>query len=314
MPTLLPRRAGFTTTRAPSGRRPRRARRGRAPRSRRCGGTSAYSTTGSPWPRMRSLKTTLSMATALASTPAPVYGMPASSRKPWSVPSSPNGPWTTRKATSIASASERTAARGARRSSPRGDRPASGPHAVRRRATSSLGLAAPTRPASEVPSPSCGAGPSGSMPAPFAIDVDEVRLEAIAVDRAQHRLGRRHAHLVLGRPASGEDADPQPGHAFGLRVPRRRRTRSRSASSTPNRSATVGAHVVAERPDVGGAAAAVGDDEVRVEVLTLRAAEPVALQAGGLDEPPGMVVRVGCGRRCRRSGRPAAGSPGASAW
>ena len=111
-----------------------------------------------PWPRMRSLKTTLSIATALASTPAPMYGMPASSRKPCSVPSSPNGPWTTRKATSIASPSERRAARGAR---PEPDPEVAGQgtrRPARRRATSSAGLAAPTRPARLCPSSSAAPG------------------------------------------------------------------------------------------------------------------------------------------------------------
>ena len=121
MPRLLPSRAGLTTARGPM----------RAPMSAStASGSSVHplrrnqvkSTTGRPWPRMRSLKTILSMATALAITPAPVYGMPASSRKPCSVPSSPNGPWITRKATSIASASERSAARGASASVLRDDR------------------------------------------------------------------------------------------------------------------------------------------------------------------------------------------------
>ena len=43
-------------------------------------------------PAIRSLKTTLSIATAEASTPAPTYGTSSSSSKPWTVPSSPNGP------------------------------------------------------------------------------------------------------------------------------------------------------------------------------------------------------------------------------
>ena len=52
------------------------------------------------------------------------------------------------------------------------------------------------------------------MPAPLAVDVDQVRLVALAVDGAQHRFGGRDAHLVLGRLAAGEDADPQaPAHA-----------------------------------------------------------------------------------------------------
>ncbi len=37
----------------------------------------------------------LSMLTALASTPAPTYGTPAISSRPWMVPSSPYGPCST---------------------------------------------------------------------------------------------------------------------------------------------------------------------------------------------------------------------------
>ena len=50
----------------------------------------------------------------------------------------------------------------------------------------------------------------GQHPAPFAVDVHQVRLIAVAVDVPQHGLGRRNAHLVLGRPTTGEDPDPQP--------------------------------------------------------------------------------------------------------
>jgi hypothetical protein len=46
------------------------------------------------------------------------------------------------------------------------------------------------------------------VPAAVAADVDEVRLEPIAVDGSQHRLGGRDTHLVLGRATAGEDADP----------------------------------------------------------------------------------------------------------
>ena len=136
-----------------------------------------------------------------------MYGMPASSRNPWSVPSSPYGPWTTRKATSIASASERTAARAASRSSP-SRRRARGP-CVRRRATSSAGARGAEEPGQRRAVAEQRGRAVGQQPAPVAVDVDQVRLEPIAVDRPQDRLGRRDAHLVLGRAAAGEDADPQ---------------------------------------------------------------------------------------------------------
>ena len=52
---------------------------------------------------MRSLATTLSRQTADASTPEPTYGTSSSSSRPWTVPSSPNGPCRTGKATSAPS-------------------------------------------------------------------------------------------------------------------------------------------------------------------------------------------------------------------
>ena len=59
-----------------------------------------FSVTGIPWSRITDLKTSLSMQSADASTPAPTYGTPASSSSPCTVPSSPNGPCSTGKTTS----------------------------------------------------------------------------------------------------------------------------------------------------------------------------------------------------------------------
>src|SRR5207245_5290414 len=64
--------------------------------------TIMYGGNGSPlasptW-RLRSL----SIASALASTPDPVYGMPSNSSRPWIVPSSPYGPCRAMNATSTA--------------------------------------------------------------------------------------------------------------------------------------------------------------------------------------------------------------------
>ena len=56
--------------------------------------------TGTPRSRMTALKTSLSIASAEPSTPAPTYGTPASSSRPWTVPSSPKGPCRTGKTTS----------------------------------------------------------------------------------------------------------------------------------------------------------------------------------------------------------------------
>ena len=49
--------------------------------------------------------------------------------------------------------------------------------------------------------------------------------------------------------------------------------------------------MVAQRADVGGTPSTIGDDEVGVQGADARRADPEALQAGGLDEPAGMVAR-----------------------
>jgi hypothetical protein len=41
-------------------------------------------------------------------------------------------------------------------------------------------------------------GSLGQQPAAIAVDVDKERLESVAVDGAEDRLGRGDAHLVLG--------------------------------------------------------------------------------------------------------------------
>ncbi len=58
--------------------------------SRSC--TTRYGPIGSPLAVKTSFMYSLSKLTALASTPAPTYGTPAISSRPWIVPSSPNGP------------------------------------------------------------------------------------------------------------------------------------------------------------------------------------------------------------------------------
>ena len=73
-------------------------------------------TCGTPARASSSLKTTLSMRSAEASTPAPTYGTSSSSSRPWTVPSSPNGPCSTGKATSAPSSPPAgSSATGARR-------------------------------------------------------------------------------------------------------------------------------------------------------------------------------------------------------
>ena len=107
---------------------------------------------------------------------------------------------------SIASASERRAARGARRIRLRDGRQGRcarlQPRGVRRRGVD-------PQQAGQAGRSQLGGRAGGQMPAPLAIDVDQVRLVALAVDGAQDRFGRRDAHLVLGRLAAGEDAHPQ---------------------------------------------------------------------------------------------------------
>ena len=71
-----------------------------------------------PWSRSTALKTSLSMQSAEASTPAPTYGTPASSSSPCTVPSSPNGPCSTGKTTSTSRERRRDVLAGERGSIP----------------------------------------------------------------------------------------------------------------------------------------------------------------------------------------------------
>ncbi len=68
-------------------------------RAQRAARTSRQSVTGSPSPRTSRLNTALSIPIALAVTPEPVYASPAASHSAWTVPSSPNGPWSARNTT-----------------------------------------------------------------------------------------------------------------------------------------------------------------------------------------------------------------------
>src|SRR5271167_711713 len=89
-----PPRAGLTNTGTPSNSRSSGCSSGRDGRSTACGPTGSPSATSS------FLVNSLSMPAALASTPAPTYGTPASSSSPWIVPSSPYGPCSTGNTTS----------------------------------------------------------------------------------------------------------------------------------------------------------------------------------------------------------------------
>jgi hypothetical protein len=80
-----------------------------------------FSVTGMSWSRITDLKTSLSMQSAEASTPAPTYGTPASSSRPCTVPSSPNGPCSTGKTTSTPARVAAISLEGSRASSDPGE-------------------------------------------------------------------------------------------------------------------------------------------------------------------------------------------------
>src|SRR4051812_39293128 len=86
MPTDEPSRAGLTQHGSPSA-----SIRAAAP-STAASSTATKPTCGSPARAISSLNSTLSMHSALDSTPEPTYGTSSSSSSPWTVPSSPNGP------------------------------------------------------------------------------------------------------------------------------------------------------------------------------------------------------------------------------
>ncbi len=93
IPIDEPPRAGLTNTGSPS-------RSWSASASDAPARTTAYGPTGRPSAASSFLVNSLSIATALPSTPEPTYGTPAISSSPWIVPSSPNGPCSTGKTTS----------------------------------------------------------------------------------------------------------------------------------------------------------------------------------------------------------------------
>ena len=96
MPIDDPPRAGLTNTGNP--RRPRSESASSSPSA-----STACSPTGMPPATARFLVRSLSMPAADASTPGPTNGMRDSSSRPWMVPSSPLGPWSTGNTTSTTS-------------------------------------------------------------------------------------------------------------------------------------------------------------------------------------------------------------------
>ena len=144
-------------------------------------------------PRSRStaLKRSLSMQSADAATPAPTYGTFASSSRPWTVPSSPNGPCRTGRTTST----EPIAAAGFESAS-------TGSFSCYRN-TFSLEHALLARPS--------------ERPAAVAADRDRRRLVPLRIERLEHRAGRGERDLVLAGAPAGDDGDPDaPGHGVGV--------------------------------------------------------------------------------------------------
>ncbi len=91
MPTEEPPRAGFTKSGQPCSpaNSVMRARAAASSASHSRGRITRYGPTGSPKEVKTRFMYSLSWPTAEARTPEPTYGMPASSRRPWKVPSSP---------------------------------------------------------------------------------------------------------------------------------------------------------------------------------------------------------------------------------
>ena len=96
-PTLDPLPTGLTNAGSPTD---RAAVRSAAPVPR----TTTPRGTSSPAAARTCFATSLSIASAEASTPEPVYGTPMVSRSPWMRPSSPQVPWSAMSTTSIGSA------------------------------------------------------------------------------------------------------------------------------------------------------------------------------------------------------------------
>ena len=139
---------------------------------------------------------------------------------------------------------------------------------------------------------------AGGQPPPAAVEVDQDLLDRVA------RLGQRRPRWPCptrstrrARPTARR-AGPRPAGepaviaASGLASrPSRRGTRSRTASSTPCRARDLGPDVLGQPADVGRRPLLVVDDEVGVLLGHDGAADPQALEPGGVDQPPGRVAR-----------------------
>ena len=204
MPTLDPRFAGLTNTGYPSCPVTRAITvAGADIHSSRS--TTRYFACGNPRAANTSLATALSMPTAEASTPAPTYGMLASSSSPCTVPSSPYGPCSTGKTTSSA----RPVIVGLVAALDRHDL-----FVARMRDQMRLASASPE------PSGRIGAAlldhvggrrrgrqPIGDHPAAVFLDADRDRLVTIFVEVLHDGGGRGDRDFVLARSAAVDDAD-----------------------------------------------------------------------------------------------------------
>src|ERR1043165_5351139 len=156
--------------------------------------------TGTPAPRNSRLARSLSIASALASGPLPVYGTPMTSSTAWSVPPSSVPPCTARKITSAS----RTGA-----SLPS---PSDNIRRSRSASASTLGGAAPPAPPNGSPPPPSSAQRLALTPliAQPAGGTDHGHVVAPAAERRDD-LGRaRERDRALRRRAAREHDDPHP--------------------------------------------------------------------------------------------------------
>ena len=135
------------------------------------------------------------MLAAEPSTPAPTYGSPTVSSRPWIVPSSPNGPCSTGNTTSISPAPEPFASTSA-------PPPAPGTSDVPPPGASSAG-------GTPRPAASSGRGAVDDLPAAAGVDQQRHDVVAPGIERLDHRAGRGQGDRVLGRAAARDHGDAQ---------------------------------------------------------------------------------------------------------
>ena len=163
-----------------------------------------FGATGMPRSRSTALNRSLSMQSADAVTPEPTYGTPASSSRPCTVPSSPNGPCRIGSTTSTAPSA-----------------------AGRRRRRHRAGCATRLR------QRRAGRQPGGERPGPVPADLDHLGLVAGGVERLDDRTRRGKRDLVLARAAAREHGHAQPRASRRWRRSRRRVGRRRGRGRRP---------------------------------------------------------------------------------